>query len=370
MNFSHESLPSVKAYFPPDEAIIGNTFYDLQTNASMQNRIFVYDDGTIGAVWTLGFNFPNFADDRGTGYNYFDGNDWGPYPTERIEDDRCGWPAYSAFGENGEINIAHLAGGTEDGLKILIRDEKGVGNWVQSTFYGPTGNEGMVWPRITTAGVNHSVIQLMALTRPTANGGSIYEGLDGAVLYSRSSDGGDTWDIENVILDGLTSNEYTGFSGDTYEIQAQGDNVAMLIGESWIDLILMKSTDGGDTWEKTVVWENPYPMFGGAATDTFYCPDGAHSLAFDQSGKVHIVFGINRAHSDGAGQFWFPFIGGIGYWNEDRPVFSNDLNALCPFSDCTYSELVDDYSLIGWTQDVDGDGEITLLDDVAPYYLG
>ncbi|MEZ5196769.1 MAG: hypothetical protein R2764_10295 [Bacteroidales bacterium] len=66
MNLSHEALPANKAFFPPEEEIIGNTYYDLQSNSSMQNRIFVYDDGTIGAVYTLGFDYPNFAGDRGT----------------------------------------------------------------------------------------------------------------------------------------------------------------------------------------------------------------------------------------------------------------------------------------------------------------
>jgi len=31
---------------------IGVTYYDLQSYGSMQNRIHVFDDGTIGAVWS------------------------------------------------------------------------------------------------------------------------------------------------------------------------------------------------------------------------------------------------------------------------------------------------------------------------------
>ena len=150
---------------------------------------------------------------------------------------------------------------------------------------------------------------------------SIYQ--EGKII--KTVDGGDTWDIEHQLFDELNSSNHLAFSGDTYEIQAQGDNVAILYGDSWTDLGLMKSTDGGDTWTKTVIWENPYPMFSGAATDTFYCADGAHGLDFDQSGKVHVVFGINRAHSDGTGTFSFPGVGGIGYWNEDMPVMDSTL---------------------------------------------
>ncbi len=74
MNFTNESLPTATPVKTPTEDIIGDTWYDLQSNSSMQNRIFVYDDGTIGGVYTLGFDFPNFAD-RGTGYNFYDGDE-------------------------------------------------------------------------------------------------------------------------------------------------------------------------------------------------------------------------------------------------------------------------------------------------------
>lgn len=371
-NFSHEALPSAVDYWPPEEEIIGNTWYDLQSNYGMQNRIYAYEDGTFGAVFTLGFDYPNFTSDRGTGYNYYDGSAWGAWPTEKLESDRTGWPAYSALHENGEIVVSHLSGATEDGLKILTRAVKGTEEWNESTFYGPAGNESLLWPRMTTGGVEHSVIHLFALTRPVANNGTPYMGLDGALLYSQSSDGGLSWEQENIILDGMTSYEYTGFSADTYEIQAQGDNVAILVGDPWCDLMLFKSTDGGDNWVKTIIWEHPYPMWNGTPTDTFYCADGAHHFAFDPDGRVHVVFGINRALSvDGTAQSWFPGVGGIGYWNEDRPTFSNDVNALCPFSDCEYSELIEDYSLIGWTQDINDNGEIDILfDNIAVYQLG
>ena len=56
----------------PSEETIGNTYYDLQTWRAMQNRIFYFDDGSIGAVWNMGMNLPNF-NDMSIGYNYYDG---------------------------------------------------------------------------------------------------------------------------------------------------------------------------------------------------------------------------------------------------------------------------------------------------------
>ena len=66
-------------FIEPEEALIGETFYDLQSNVSMQNRIYKYDDGTIGAAWTMGMDFPTFSD-RGTGYNYYNGLEWDAMP--------------------------------------------------------------------------------------------------------------------------------------------------------------------------------------------------------------------------------------------------------------------------------------------------
>ncbi|MBC8486166.1 MAG: T9SS type A sorting domain-containing protein [Bacteroidetes bacterium] len=363
-------IPSYKMSWPPEEEVIGGTRYDLQTNTSIQNRFFVYDDGTMGATWTMGFGDPSFPD-RGTGYNYYDGAAWGAIPTEIIESLRTGWPSYAPFGENGELVVSHdFAAGD---LLILTRDEKGTGVWTEDMFDGPDNHE-ISWNRTTTSGIDHSVIQMLSITWPTPNGGTPYEGLDGAILYSRSEDGGQSWDPENIVPDEMSSSYYAGFTADDYEWAASDDDlVAFLVGDTWFDLFLMKSADGGDTWEKTIIWEHPYPFWSGTVTDTFYCADGAHHLAFDSQGMAHVVFGINRAYSDGTSSYWFPFVDGVAYWNESMPTFSNNLNALNPYGHPD-SELIDDYNLIGWTQDVNGDGEITFVgtgtENIGIYYLG
>ncbi len=367
-------MPAYKNTNDIQEEIIGETRYDLQTNSAAQNRIHIFEDGTIGAVWTLGFSETNFPG-RGTGYNYFNGEEWGEIPNERLESDRTGWPSYSNYGENGEIILSHIWGGTsgQEGLFYSIREEKGTGEWTENLFQGPVGFEDIAWPRIMTNGLDNSIIHIIAITKPTGNSGAIYEGQDGALLYSRSMDGGNTWDPINLVPEGLNADNYLAIGGDTYDIVAGTDNnIAILAGDSWYDLVLLKSTDNGDNWEKTVIWENPYPLFdpnSPIVTDTFYCPDGSHHLAYDMQGKIHIVFGINRAHSDGTDTYWFPGVGGIGYWNEDMPTFSNDLNALSPYGDAG-SELVEDVNLIGWSQDINNNGEIDVLDAWGTYYVG
>jgi hypothetical protein len=357
---------------PPSGGQIGETRYDLQSNASMPGRIYKYDDGTIAGTWILGTVDPAFPG-RGTGYNYYDGANWDSFPIDRIETERTGWPSYTPWGSNGEIVVAHYASSSTGGLIINRRQNKGTGDWNSADLFGPTSLNPYIWPRATSGGNNNNDLHIIALTTPGSNGGSPYQGMDGALLYSRSPNGGLTWDYENVLLDEINSDYFYGVGSDSYEIQSQGNNVAFLVGDEWTDLVLMKSTDNGDSWTKTVVWENPYPLYdpnNGNPTDTFYCIDGAHSLAFDISGKIHVAFGITRAHNNGyGGTTLFPLVDGIGYWNENMPVFSNNLNALNPYGGLG-SEMIADYNLIGWSQDINGNGQLDILNDFGKYFLG
>ena len=89
----------------PEETAIGNTYYDLQSNSLLQNRIYRWENGSIGAVWTRGLESPPDFPDRGPGYNFFDGTDWGQSPVSRIESEKTGWPSYGPLGPNGEIVV-------------------------------------------------------------------------------------------------------------------------------------------------------------------------------------------------------------------------------------------------------------------------
>jgi len=340
------------------EEVIGISMHDLQTNGSSQNRIYHFDDGFIGTTWTYGVDFPSYSD-RGTGYNFFNGSSWQPCPTERIESQRAGWPCYAPLGANGEIVVAHMAGyGVDSGLVINKRVFKGEGNWIESYYQGPPNHIRLFWPRLVTGDENHNSIYLLALTAPTSNGGLVYQGLDGALLYSRSTDSGETWDIQNQILPGMDSIDYNGFIGDCYAFAEPIESkIAFVVGSPFNDMFLMKSIDYGQTFEKTIIWDNPYDTI--FPTDTFYCVDGSMSVALDISGKAHVVFGIVSAFYNNE---WGlnRYTDGIGYWNEDRESFSSENNALNPEGG-PGSEMIPDYNLIGWSQDITGNGQVDFV---------
>lgn len=361
--------PSVKAGTAINEETIGETKYDLQSNSACQNRFWVYEDGTKAGTWTYAVQDAGGYPDRGTGYNYFDGTGWGPYPTARIESDRNGWPSYAPWGQNGEVVVSHLSGAADDGLFVSTRAAKGTGTWTENILEGPTGNPSLLWPRMTTGGVDNSTIHVMALTRPVANNGTLYNGMDGALLYYRSQDGGVTWDKQAVQPPGMTSTEYTGFSGDGYAFAAaRGNTVAFVIGDNWYDLVLLKSIDNGDTWTKTTIFEHPYPMFDEATDlvlDTPTVADGAMAVAIDDNDDVHVAFGIMRVLNDDltdGNTSYFPYTDGIAYWKEGMPAFDTLL----------VDSLDANGNLIGWWQDVNGNDTIDLLpgeDAIGLYFL-
>lgn len=333
------------------ETQIGMTVYDLQSNSgSPSGRTYLHSDGSMAAVWTRGMN-PTSYSERGTGYNYYDFTAWGPEPTARIESQRTGWPGYAPLGPNGEIVIAHH---NTAGLVVSKRANKGSSSpWTQTILEGPAGVEDISWPRTVTSGVTHDTVHVIASTYAP------YQGQNLALLYYRSNDQGATWDIEHYIDPSMNSSNYIGFGGDSYVLaEPYENNIAFLMADSQCDLFVMRSSDAGETWQKTIVWEHPYPMLNVAttATDTLYAPDGASHLAFDADGKLHVVFGVYRVifYGDNTYSYW-PGLSGIAYWNEDMPTFTggDQMNILNPDSLDAQGKLIG-YYWVDW----DGNGEL------------
>lgn len=370
-----ERIPFIKAPSGPvanssyPEDTIGNTKQFLQTNGSSPaGRLAGFPDGTYSAVWT----FANIPDDpnRGTGYNYFNGSTWNPWPENAVEQARTGWPSIARWGPQGEIILAHR-GATAKPI-ISRRTQKGSGTWITSELPLPAGASGLLWPRMVSGGNDHNTIHIIGLSSPVGNGGTLFHGQDGALLYYRSLDGGASWVDQGTLLPGTDSSFYTEFESDTYAFaEPHGSKLAIVAGYRWYDLFALVSEDGGATWQKQLIWEHPYPFWDGEETDTLYCPDGALHCAFDANGDLHVVFGITRVYSVGDyDEFHFPFVDGIAHWKQGMPAWTggDQLNCLDP------ENLLNQGRLIGYMQDVNGNGTIDLIADstglYADYYVG
>ncbi|MCB9288398.1 MAG: T9SS type A sorting domain-containing protein [Lewinellaceae bacterium] len=339
------------AFRAGSEYPIGTTLYDSQSNAALGSRMSRSSDGRLMGVWTMALEAGTA--DRGTGYNQYADGAWGDQPATRLESDRTGWPSHTVTESGTEVTIAHSSGSASDFRIITMRREAGSDTWVEgvvsSTIYPADGGPGLLWPRAAAGG---EYVHIISVTAPTANGGGPYEGLDPHPLYYRSSDGGATWDMVDVILPGLDSTTITDMAADSYQITAKGETVAIAFFDSWQDLLVMKSTDGGATWEKLTVVDFPLdryqvdqgytlddlPPYDPAAPDSLaiFTSDGTGSVLIDNDGKVHVFFGamwvLDDDLTDGTTSF-FPTTDGLMYWNESfgtdslmAIAFAEDLN--------------------------------------------
>ena len=326
------TFPVINSKSTVTEEVIGWTTYDLQTNNSVQNRIVMHDDGTISAAWTMSSELNATYSDRGTGYNFFDGNSWTmlvnqqnpEFPNPRLEDSRGGWPSVLALGNGGERVITHS---TDDNvLNQASRTSIGTGTWTNSMI----GENYLIWNRSASGGLDGNTIHMVALTEPSGGTwtGTLWHGLNGALLYSRSQDGGNYWDIDTMILPGMDSSNFIGFGGDNYAIAAKGETVALAYFNGWADSFILKSTDNGDNWTKTNFIDFPVEKYAvddgldmdaDGITDSLYSTSGSGAILIDNNDMVHVTYGnmlILDADLTDAGSSYFPSTNGLMYWNE------------------------------------------------------
>lgn len=315
---------------------IGTTYYDLQTNGSMSQKIVAHNDGTISTVWTTN---AMTAQTRGTGYNYYNGSTWlnDASNTGRIENVRTGWGTMTCVGD-AEIVASHNG---STALVINICPQKGTENWIQTTLEGPAVTNGtststcLLWPMLASSG---NIVHLIACTESDA--GYLYQGIQTCLVYYRGTYNASSHTIDwesPRIVGNVTPSEISTFSGDAYAIAAKNNTVAIFTANASHEALLWKSTDNGVNFTKTIVAAHPYPGYNESTTlvtDTPYVADGACAVALDDQGKAHVAFGLTRLLNDDVsdGSYsYFPGVCGLLYWNEDmQPILNVDRNTLDP----------------------------------------
>ena len=315
------------------------TNYDLQSNQYVANRMFQLPNGNVAISATMSHEANQTASDRGTGYNFFDGDDWGEEPETRVEPFKTGWPSIAQFGAEGEILLAHGNGH----MQCFIRETAGEGEW---TYVGalpdyPEGyaytTEYPTWPRIVTCGDNHNIAVAVAVLQHSISS----DETDLQTVMWRSENPADinSWTISYGPLH-ETGWDHNQFSADDYCMAANGHKVALMYSGCLTNSVwLFQSTDDGATWESTRVWENPYegrefdeePAWG--MDDTLFMPMNG-SIVIDNSGVTHVALNtFEMAHTlenePGYYTYWSGrAVDGILYWNdtEEAPIQSPDGN--------------------------------------------
>ncbi|HRH66693.1 MAG TPA: hypothetical protein PLU53_10390, partial [Bacteroidia bacterium] len=354
------------------EEVIGFTYYDLQTNASASRRLEYNSDGSFSAAWTFSPNANANFPDRGTGYNYYDPNastvskwyftpdgTYGDFPQVRTEGPyRTGFVNIGVTDSGKEMTVGHAPAAAPTGVGHMLlnwRATKGTGAWTAQTTALGTGTNNDTWAKMAVSGDDvHAIWQASGTT-----GVPVY-GQDGPILYSHSSDGGQTWPVLRQQLPLIDSAFYAGFGGDDYAIDVRGNVVAIVFGGTSTDLGILKSTDGGQTWTKTIILNFPIPFFSfdtmftyldaDAVVDTMNSTPGDAAVIIDSQGMVHVVYSEFRWFRDSTTQagYYSPLWGtdGLSYWNETMPSGNGGIH---------FAE----------TQDLDHDGNLAISEDTT-----
>jgi hypothetical protein len=365
-----------------NEVIIGTTTYDLQSNAAVQNRIIHHDDGTISAGWTTSQQLNASWSDRGTGYNFFDGTNWGANPITRLESSRGGWPSIIAMGSGKEASITHNTDNSH--INMTHRSTTGTGSWTEQNISSLNDSTGiyrdMIWNRSAVGGLNKETIHMIAVTASSNFAGLPFNGLDGALVYYRSQDEGVTWDIQDMQLPGMDTSMFNGMSGDVYTVTAQGETVVVGYFNDWGDSFIVKSIDNGTTWEKTTFLDFPVDKYamddgldldGDGTYDQVYSTDNYGAIVLDATGEAHVFYGIMMYLDDDltdASSSWFPGINGIGYWNESMGEDVTPATVHAGDTSLWYSDMMNDNWIVQ-APDLNGDGIVDGVDSTGGYAL-
>ena len=326
----------VNRYTNFEEGVAMETYYDLQSNGYVSNRMYQKANGDVAVVTTMSREQNLTASDRGTGYNFIAGGNMsnlGDIPEVREEanatgaDMRTGWPSIAPYGAEGEILVNHASG-----LNYWIREKAGQGEWDGPySIPNPQGLEypfSLSWPRVATSGANNDVIHVVCASQHQVS----TDVMVNAQFYCRSTDG-QNWEVGYSPLE-ETGEHIDIYSADDYSIATNGDVVAICYTAVFYGhAIVMKSTDNGQTWNRIVVWENPY--IGDWETDeNTITPEETpaqtpvHStVAVGPDGTVHVAFSVaTYAHTELGNTFSYYYgrtADGIAYWNDTRAALTN-----------------------------------------------
>lgn len=275
---------------------IGRTGYDFQTNATMPERIINWAANGNGPenilstmIWMASNTVSATGSDRGTygavltdldesaSWRPINFNKW-----ERIELTRSGFCDIDYF-KSGEF-AGHVAfvshANDQSGITLALEPSKGSGDFLQVKV---PNSEGGLWPRmaIDGSGTIH-IIWTYQDTDPFTN---LPDPNAGVLRYIRSTDQGGSW---QQYVDFASTNPQAlrqVIGGDAYQIDANGDNVAIWYYSRSVQILQIFSSNNGANWTASLVAQPDYKhdVYNPPGADSALYPDpsfGTDTLGF------------------------------------------------------------------------------------------
>lgn len=303
--------------------LLGYTYYELQTNCAAGRNVLNHADGTVSFIWTIDDAGDASYTNRGSGYNYWNGsaliNPSGT--TVRFETIRTGFSQIGILGNGKEVVFAHK--GPPYDFQMSTNASKGSNTWTGAAagattllpVPGADPTQGL-WGRIATGGSDGNSIHLIAGYFTDAGFGN---GIETPATYSRSLDGGQSWNDQSVLLPGYDSTHVLYGGAEFYTVDADGQNVAIVYGGLDADVVLWKSTDNGTNFTRTSVDQYAFePTFDstGTTTDTAQTNDGAVTVVVAPNGTAHVAYSVTHLSTDGTTTSFYPTDAELIYWND------------------------------------------------------
>ncbi|MEY4315022.1 MAG: hypothetical protein RI977_399 [Bacteroidota bacterium] len=300
---------------------IGSTYYDLQTNFAMPHRLVMHSNGAVSAAWTTANSDAAGFATRGSGYNFRDASgNWNLSDSSRVENVRTGWANVGILSNGSVFTIGHDA--TNGGFYMTksasaTSRPTTVTSILQEPPYKP------IWARTANDGdVIHLICSYTDSAAPGEARAPKRKGIFAPMVYSRSKDGGATWDKQHIMMPDYDSTLTNNGGADQYTIDVKGNTVAIVNADLLQGVIAWKSTDGGDNWQRIIVDTFKYAPWTGKTEmlDTPYTNDGTVDVIIDNNNKLHVFWGLGRVldtDTTDESYSFYPGTQAILHWSEE-----------------------------------------------------
>lgn len=294
---------------------IGTSWYDLQTNYAMPSRLMLYN-GNVLSCWTTAPNSSTGYPQRGTGYNFRNTTkDWLPSTNTKVESSsfRTGWPSIGVLRNGNAFVIGHEANNGGFYLsKFADNSQRSVTSTLilQELPYKP------IWSRMGNSG--DTIHMIYSYTDSAAAGekrAPTRKGIFAPMVYSRSINGGTSWDIKALMLPGWDSTLTTNGGADQYAIAVRGNTVAIVNGDLLQGTIAWISNDAGATWKMEKPLANKYAPFNNKVLTQFPMIIDFEDLEINNIIKGNSTSKLYKTGKDLKGTFYMNWDNTGSIWN-------------------------------------------------------